>query len=264
MEFVKLFTPVIIAIFLIISDHKFSYLDQLKQSASTLISPIYIVVDLPSQLYNWVNEQGSEKEQLLKQNKRLNVEIRELKTKIQTYNALLLENKKLNSLLNSSYKVKNQKLTLARISSISQSRLKKQIIVNKGSNDNLKVGQIALAENGVVGQITQVTPLYSTILLTTDPTQYVPVKNSRNGVRGITKGVASNQNKLMVNFIENDTDVVVGDIFSTSAIGLKFPQGHPVGEVTHIEKHDNDHFLHIQLNPTQSTNKLEFVLIATD
>ncbi|HIG88991.1 rod shape-determining protein MreC [Candidatus Thioglobus sp.] len=261
MNFFKLFIPVFISVFLIIADYKFSYLDNLKRSIATLISPIYLVVNLPSTLYIWINEQGTSREVLLNQNKQLNNELTELKTKLQIHNALLLENEKLTKLLGASYRIKSKKFTMARISSVSQSRLKKQIIIDKGSNDGLKVGQISLGDKGIVGQITQVTPLYSTILMATDPTQHVPVQNGRNGIRGISKGLASKENKLSVNFIKSGSDVKMGDVFLSSAIGSKFPQGYPLGEVSHVETHTDESFLHIQLTPTQSIEKLEFVLI---
>ena len=261
MQFLKIFTPVFIAIFLILSDYKFSYLDSVKQSISKLISPIFLVVNLPSQLYIWIDEQGTTKQTLLNQNKQLNGELTRLKANLQIHNALLLENQKLKQLLGSSYQISGQKFILGRVSSVSQSRLKKKIIINKGGNDNLTVGQVVLGSKGVIGQITQITPLYSTVLMITDPTQYVPIKNQRNGIRGISKGIASNQGKLVVNFIESDFDVLLGDIFLTSAIGSKFPAGYPVGKVTHIEQHTDDLFLHIELTPIQTTEQLEFVLI---
>ena len=261
MQFLKLFTPVFIAIFLILSDYKFSYLDNVKQSIAKLVSPIYLVVNLPSQLYIWIDEQGTTKQTLLNQNKQLNGELTRLKANLQTHNALLLENQKLKQLLGASYQISSQKFILGRVSSVSQSRLKKQIIINKGSNDNLTVGQVVLGSKGVIGQITQTTPLYSTVLMITDPTQYVPIKNQRNGIRGISKGVASNQGRLVVNFIESDFDVVLGDLFLTSAIGSKFPAGYPMGKVIHIEQHTDDPFLHIELAPIQTTEQLEFVLI---
>jgi rod shape-determining protein MreC len=89
----------------------------------------------------------------------------------------------------------------------------------------------------------------------------VPIKNQRNGIRGISKGIASNRGKLVVNFIESDLDVLLGDIFATSAVGSKFPDGYPVGKVTHIEQHTDDPFLHIELAPLQKIEQLEFILI---
>lgn len=264
MQFLKLFTPVFIAIFLILSDHKFSYLDSVKQSIAKLVSPIYLVVNLPSQLYIWINEQGTTKQALLNQNKQLNGELTRLKVNLQTRNALLLENQKLKQLLDASYHVNDQKFTLGRVSSVSQSRLKKQIIINKGSNDGLKTGRAVLGSKGVIGQITQITPLYATVLMITDPTQHVPIKNQRNGVRGISKGIASGQGKLVVNFIEPDFDIALGDVFLTSAIGSKFPAGYPVGKVTHVEQRTDEPFLHIELTPMQTIEQLEFVLIGDD
>lgn len=261
MQFLKLFIPILIAIFLIFSDYKFSYLDSVKQSVTKLISPIYLLVNFPSQLYVWINERGTNKQFLLNQNSRLNVELIRLKVDLQSHNALLLENQKLAKLLESRYQLNKEVFTLARVSSVNQSRLKKQIIVNKGSGDGVKVGQIVLGAEGVLGQVNQIAPFYAVILLITDPTQYIPVKNQRNGVRGISKGVASNQGKLIVRFIKPELDVKVGDVFLTSAIGSKFPAGYPVGRVTHIENRANDPFLTIELTPTQTIQQLEFVLI---
>ncbi len=264
MQFLKLFTPVFISIFLILSDYKFSYLDNVKQFIAKLISPIYLVVNLPSQLYIWIDEQGTTKQALLNQNKQLKGELTRLKANLQTHNSVLLDNQKLTKLLGASYQLSGQKFILGHVSSVSQSRLKKQIIINKGGNDEVMIGQIVLGSKGVIGQITQVTPLYATILMITDPTQHVPIKNQRNGIRGISKGIASRQGKLEVTFIESELDVVLGDVFLTSAIGSKFPAGYPVGKVIHAERHTNDPFLHIELTPIQTTEQLEFVLIGRD
>ena len=46
---------------LIVLDARFSYLDSFKRFTLTLLSPIYFVVDLPSHVVDWVNDQGSEK-----------------------------------------------------------------------------------------------------------------------------------------------------------------------------------------------------------
>jgi rod shape-determining protein MreC len=261
MKHLKLFIPIIVSIFLILSDYKFSYLDNLRQFTSTLISPIYFLVNLPSQLYIWIDEQGTNKQVLLNQNKKLNSELMELKVKLQPFNSLILENSKLSKLLESSYSIDSPEFTLAKITSISQSRLKKQLIINKGSKNNVKVGQVVFGADGIVGQVTNTTPFYSTIILISDPTHYIPVKNERNGVRGIGKGKASNSNTIIVNYVESKLDVLLGDIFISSSIDSKFPHGYPVGKVIHVEKQTNNPFLDIVLEPTQNTNNIEFILI---
>ncbi len=267
MQFIKLFIPLFIAIFLILSDHKYSYLDNIKQSVNTLIkTPINFVVNQSSDFYQWINQQSSveTKDTLRKRNDYLSNQVIELKAKLQAQEALESDNKKLSQLLHVSYTIKKKKLTLVRVSNISQSRLKKQVTINKGSDDGLEVGQVALGIEGVVGQITQVTPQHSTVLMITDPTQHIPVQNKRNGIRGISKGIASAQEKLDVGFIESHLDVQLGDVFLSSSIGAKFPAGHLVGKVTHVEKHENSPFLHVQLTPFQSSSQLEFLLIVSE
>jgi len=264
MHFLKIFTPIVIAIFLIIFDYKYAYLNNLRHSVATLISPVYIVVSLPEKLYNWINEQGTSKDQLLRDNQNLANELLKLKVKLQQTDALTLENKKLNTLLESSYTLQQAKFTTARIENVTRSRLKKQIVINKGSNDNLKIGQVALGAKGVLGQITQITPTNASILITSDPTQYIPIKNVRNGIQGVSQGVAENKHQLFVKFIESESDVMVDDMFVSSALGSKFPNGYPVGRVTHVEQRKNEPFMYIVLEPMQQIYDAEFVVILDD
>ena len=177
---------------------------------------------------------------------------------------MTLENKKLNTLLESSYTLQQAKFTTARIENVTRSRLKKQIVINKGSNDNLKIGQVALGAKGVLGQITQITPTNASILITSDPTQYIPIKNVRNGIQGVSQGVAENKHQLFVKFIESESDVMVDDMFVSSALGSKFPNGYPVGRVTHVEQRKNEPFMYIVLEPMQQIYDAEFVVILDD
>ena len=244
-------------------DARFSYLDSFKRFTSTLLTPIYFVVDLPGHVVDWVNDQGSDKAQLVSENEYLEGKLIELKARLQIYNNLVLENKKLTQLLDATYTIPEHQLTLAHIKSISQSRLNKQVIINKGSKDGVRNNQLVVGSDGVVGQVTQVTPLYSTVLLVTDPIQHMPVKNVRNGIRGITKGLATNERGMVVEFIPVDSDVKLGDIFVTSSIGTTYPPGYLVGEVYRIDKPPNETFLTVTLKPMQNMDKLEFILIVS-
>jgi len=248
---------------LIVLDARFSYLDSFKRFTLTLLSPVYFVVDLPGHVVDWVNDQGGDQAQLVSEKKYLEGKLIELKARLQTYNNLVLENQKLTQLLNASYTIPEHQIKLANVKSISQSRLKKQVIIDKGSKDDVRIKQLVVSSDGVVGQITQLTPLYSTVLLVTDPTQHMPVKNVRNGIRGITKGLATNERGMIVEFVPLDSDVKLGDIFVTSGIGTTYPPGYLVGEVSRIDKPPNEAFLTIILKPIQNMDKLEFVLIVS-
>jgi len=264
MRLLKLFIPIFLSIVLIVLDVRFSYLDSFKRFTLTLLSPIYLVVDLPSQVIDWVNDKGTENELLLSENNYLEGQLIELKAKLQTYNNLTLENQKLSNLLESSYLIPDHNLKLARIKSISQSRLSKKIIINKGLNDGVSLSDLIIGSDGVVGQVTEVTPMYSRVRLLSDPTQHMPVKNFRNGIRGITKGLASNEKGMILKYIPLESDIKLGDIFMTSGIGNSYPSGYSVGRVKSIDETINAPFMTIYLEPIQNINRLELVLIVKE
>ena len=264
MRLLKLFVPIFLSIILIVLDARFSYLDNFKRFTLTLLSPIYLVVDLQSQVIDWVNDKDSETELLVSKNDYLEGQLIQLKAKLQTYNNLTLENQKLSNLLDSSYLIPGHNVKLARIKSISQSRLTKKIVINKGFNDGVTLSDLIIGSDGVVGQVTEVTPMYSTVRLLSDPTQHIPVKNSRNGIRGITKGLASNDSGMVLKYIPLESDIKLGDIFMTSGIGNNYPSGYSVGRVKLIDENQDPSFMTVYLEPTQNMNRLELVLIVKE
>ena len=264
MRLLKLFVPIILSIILIVLDARFSYLDSFKRFTLTLLSPIYLVVDIPSQVIDWVNDKGSENELLVSENDYLEGQLIELKAKLQTYNNLTLENQKLSNRLESSYLIADHDVILARIKSISQSRLSRKIVINKGFNDGVKLSDLIIGSDGVVGQVTELTPMYSTVRLLSDPIQYIPVKNSRNGIRGVTKGLASNERGMTLKYIPLESDIKLGDIFVTSGIGNSYPTGYSVGRVSSIDNNQDTSFMTILLEPMQNMNSLELVLIVKE
>ena len=57
---------------------------------------------------------------------------------------------------------------------------------------------------------------------------------------------------------------MVDDMFVSSALGSKFPNGYPVGRVTHVEQRKNEPFMYIVLEPMQQIYDAEFVVILDD
>ena len=91
MRLLKLFVPVFLSIILIVFDTRFSYLDNFKKFTLTLLSPIYVIVDLPSQVIDWVNDKGADNEILIGENDYLKGQLLELKVRLQTSNNLSIK-----------------------------------------------------------------------------------------------------------------------------------------------------------------------------
>lgn len=107
-----------------------------------------------------------------------------------------------------------------------------QLVINRGTNQGIKKGAIALASGGLAGRVTNVFSNSSRILLLSDPTAQVGVMISRTRNMGIMRG--QEQNLGVLTFFERDPSVKPGDIVVTSPHSGLFPPGIPVGRVRSI------------------------------
>lgn len=108
-----------------------------------------------------------------------------------------------------------------------------QIILGRGNNDGVQVGDIVSGTGGLVGRVTHVTPNTSRVLLITDPTSQVGVTISRTRVMGVLRGQAGN--RAVMQFFEKVPDVRPGDTIATSTISQLFPAGIPIGQVESVD-----------------------------
>lgn len=123
--------------------------------------------------------------------------------------------------------------TLAAIIGRSADHWWQQITVNKGTKDNVKVGDVVTGAGGLVGRVTNVTPNTARILLLSDPTSQIGVKISRSRSTGYLQGQAGTQATLQ--FFEKVPDVKPGDVIVTSSFSRLFPQDVPIGRVASID-----------------------------
>ncbi len=252
--------PIIIAVLLMI----FNYptLNSARGFITNLISPIYYLIDIPSSFYNFITEKLRNEAELTNKVNLLTTENKILKAQLQTYASNVLELQKVKKILNTAYVLKSKNVILASVNNTAQSRLKKQIIINKGFDDNIKKNQVAIGDAGIVGQVIFVSKNHSTVLSIADPTHYIATKNQRNGLHAIAQGIASYHSGLILNFVQKNSDIKIGDIFVSSGIENKFPKNHPVGKVVKI-KNQGD-FMIVELSPIEKINQLEFVLLINE
>jgi len=108
-----------------------------------------------------------------------------------------------------------------------------QIILGRGRNDGVAVGDVVSGTGGLVGRVTHVTPNTSRVLLITDPTSQVGVTISRTRMMGVLRGQAGN--RAVMQFFEKEPNVRPGDTIATSPISQLFPAGIPIGQVESVD-----------------------------
>lgn len=104
------------------------------------------------------------------------------------------------------------------------------VFIDRGSRDGVESGMAVVTPDGIVGKVVEAYPTASLVLLVTDPTFAAGVVSQKNHVSGTLKG--QGHGTCMVDYIQNEQKVDVGEWFYTSGFDRVFPRGFPVGQVT--------------------------------
>jgi len=240
-------------------DHRFNQLEKVRSVLSLFLSPVQYLVHIPLAGFNWAQTTFSAHQTLLDENRRLNKEWLQLRAQLLKYNAIESENMRLRELLESSVKI-DDKVLIAEVLHVETNPLKRQILVNKGAQQQVFVGQTVIDASGVVGQVIHTSPYTATVMLITNPDHAIPVQVTRNGIRSIAVGSREDY-RLELPYLATNADVQNGDLLITSGLGGRFPYGYPVAEVYRVEQSDTTTFSSIYARPTARLDRHREVLL---
>ncbi len=128
----------------------------------------------------------------------------------------------------------NIKNVIAKVILDKQSPFLKSIILNKGTNSNLKKGMAVLHKKNMVGRIVEVNYLSSRVLLINDLNSKIPVKIQPSGDNAIMSGEGNNLASL--DFLPKLSTIEEENIVFTSGSDGVFDDGIPIGKITEIEE----------------------------
>ncbi len=228
--------------------------------SSTVAYPFQWLVDAPIRFTEWLNASVTLKRHLVHENEALKVQKILLQSRLQKLLMLEKENTQLRQLLQSTAQVSGR-VAVARLLAVALDPNLQQVVVNKGSKEDVYRGQPVLDAFGVMGQVIDVGSLTSKILLITDKQSAVPVEDYRDGVRAVAVGLGVSGQLALMN-VPDQNDIQVGDLLVTSGLGLCYPIGYPVGVVSTIKQHKNELTKEIILSPTAHLDQTEQVLLA--
>ncbi|MGM8910857.1 rod shape-determining protein MreC [Psychrobacter sp. 1U1] len=226
------------------------------------MQPIYEFSLLPSYAEHWARGSIQSKEALRRQNVQLKSQLIHAKAKLQQQDYILAQNARLQGIL-STTKPDLFDLNLAQVIGTDTNLLKQIVVLNKGAQDGVQVGQTVIDENGILGQIINVYPNTSRLLLITDEQQSVAVTIKRTGQRAIVTG-AGIPTSLSLNYVFKTSDIRIGDELVSSGLGGRIPAGYRVGRITRITDTQADNFRTIEVSPAANFVDNAYVLILQD
>nr|WP_207162384.1 rod shape-determining protein MreC [Thiocapsa imhoffii] len=250
---------VMFALGLIIADHRYERLERVRVVLSVLTDPLHFAVDAPTRAIRATQERLVRESQLRALNQALRRENLLLKGRLQQFEALEAENMRLRDLLGSSFNV-GERVLIAEILAVDLTPARQQVMLNKGANAGVFIGQPVLDANAVMGQVVRVNPSSSVVLLITDSEHALPVEVNRNGLRSIAAGTGVGHD-LELLYIPKNADIREGDLLVTSGMGERFPPGYPVARVTVVRQDPDNPFTTVLAEPTARLDRSREVLL---
>lgn len=240
-------------------DHRYHALDDARDVLATAVYPLHSLARVPADLQDWLSENLAGRTTLLKENARLREKQAFLNVQLQKLTALEAENRRLRSLLESAVNTP-ERVLIAELLAVDFDPYRHHILINRGRQHGVYVGQPVLDQHGVIGQIVRADLLTATAILITDPNHALPIQINRTGLRTLALGTGHFQ-ELELPHIPNSEDVKVGDSLVTSGMGGRFPRGYPVGTITKVEFDPGSPFAHIVAKPVAQLDRIREVML---
>ena len=225
----------------------------------TLLSPLQVIAESPYLVGSEVGEVIASRDSLLADNAGLARRILELSQVSQQFLALKKENERLRELLGSQARISAEVL-IAELVGVVPTANTHQVIIDKGAEAGVEVGQAVIDAEGLFGQIVEVNQYTSRVLLITDVSHAVPVQVNRNGLRSIAGGTGR-LDELVLENVPVTADIREGDLLESSGLGGRFPVGYPVGHVSSLSIEPTSPYAIVSVRPLAQLDRSRHVLI---
>lgn len=249
----------VLSILLMVLDARFRYAEPLRQVLALAAYPIQQLATAPVTAFASLSDFFASRAVLQRENAALSEERLKRAPDLLTLDALKAENAALRRALAARPKAA-QEAIFAEIVYAGRDPFARTVMIDKGAQQGVKLGQPVIDSAGVLGQVTRVHPLLAEVTLVVDKDHPVPVQVVRNGLRGIVYGSGDGAT-LELRHMANNAAVEEGDVLVTSGIDEVYPPGLPVARVARVERDTALAFAKIVCEPSAGVNRHRQVLV---
>ena len=226
--------------------------ERFRAQVTDAVAPILDAVSRPVATVNDLIAEGQELMELRAENALLRKE-RERLLQWQTAGRKLeAENRALRGLLNFVPREPRGFIS-ARVIADTGGAFAHSLIVNAGSDNEVRRGEAVVSGDGLVGRIVGVGARAARILLITDLNSRIPVVSEQTRARAVLAG--NNSGQPVLDHLPPNATVSPGERIVTSGHGGIFPPGLPVGVVVSVSDGG------IAVQPFVAADRLEYVRI---
>ena len=254
-----------LALCLMVLDSRLQMVPVVRQAVSAVITPLERAAQKPVDWFYSGYTYFSGVEQARVEEDTVRVKLAQQSLRAALVEDLMLENQRLRALLELR---ERQQLTgrAAQVLYEVPDPYSQRLIVDRGAVHGIYGGSPVLDEYGVLGQVTQVSPLTSEVMLLTNQKFTISVLNARTDTFGLLYGVPDRitdkaTGSLELRFMPVSADVREGDLLITTGIDGIYPSGLPVARVTEVTKSSANSFATIWCEPVAGVHNTRYVML---
>jgi len=135
------------------------------------------------------------------------------------------------------------------------------LMINRGSNDGVKIGMGVIGQQGIVGQVQQVSRHYATVISLLHSKTLISSKHLVSG--SLCSVVWEGHDPLVANvkFLPRHINVVPGDTILTSGYNSVYPEGNMIGVISEVGIGPDETFYTVKLELSTNFSNLSFVYL---
>ena len=220
-------------ILIVLTRINFTPINYLKSGLNEVVYRISFIVSLPEKKLVSSADTIKEHYKMYEEFVFLKKSLKDLEGDKYTLNYLVSENKRLRKLIDE-YIINSDEL-VAKVLLDKESPFLKSIIVNKGSQDNVKIGMAVLDGPYLIGKIVEVNYSSSRALLISDLNSKIPVILEPGNIQSIMSGSGKTLGEIQY-FKNSDLKISDNKLIYTSGSGGIFKAGIPIGKLNEENK----------------------------
>ena len=248
-----------LSVVLMAMDQRGQYVPRLRSAMEAGLEPVYHLVGFPSRVFGSISKYSRTLNAVVSENDALIRDRFDKLAAVQQLEALHQENLRLRALLDAT-SGRNFEFRFAEMVQVNLDPFSHRVLIDRGEQDNVFIGQAVLDGAGVMGQVDDVHTHMSSVLLISDPDHALPVQIARTGLRTVAYGTGETARLSLPN-VPLQADVRVGDLIITSGLGDRFPPGFPVAEVAIVNRDTGGTFADVDARPLASLDRGREVLL---
>ncbi|MCS6906990.1 MAG: rod shape-determining protein MreC [Anaerolineales bacterium] len=197
--------------------------------------------------------------QLQQRNLQLEAQVSQLQAQIIELQQQLAEARILSALVDFARANPENRYQAAAVIGRDPSPFLRYIIINRGSDDNIRRGMPVVTQQGLVGRIDAVTANAARVQLITDSAAVVNAKIQPSGAQAVLKGQITGD--LLLEMIPQGAPIEVGNLVLTSGLGGGYPPNIVIGQISGIRSQPQDIFQSATVQSVVDFSQLEIVLV---